>query len=78
MGHIAWGVSSVFASLVSHRSSAFFRVIALETRLTAVLLSGYLISYHSVLIFFLYINSRSRSGRSLLNSTKVILLVDSL
>jgi hypothetical protein len=37
MGHIAGGVSSVFASFISHRSSAFFRVVHLfefETQLT--------------------------------------------
>jgi hypothetical protein len=38
MGHIAGGVSSVFASFVFHRSSAFFgvmRLIDFETQFTA-------------------------------------------
>jgi hypothetical protein len=52
MGHIAWGVSSVLANRVSHRSSAFFRVsrlIDFETQLSAVLHSGSLVSCHNFL-----------------------------
>jgi hypothetical protein len=81
MGHIARGVSSVFSSFVSHCLSAFFRVvrlIAFETPLTAFLHPGSLVSCHNFLILFLYFNSRCRPGRSLFNSAKVILLVDSL
>jgi hypothetical protein len=43
MGHIAWGVTSVLRIFVSHRSSAFLRVIRLivfVTKLTAVLHAG--------------------------------------
>jgi hypothetical protein len=43
MGQIAWGVTSVLLIFVSHRSSAFFRVIrliAFETQLTALLHAG--------------------------------------
>jgi hypothetical protein len=75
---IAGGVSSVFASFVSHRSSAFFRVMRLidfETQLTFFLHSGSLVSCHNFLILFLYFNSRSRPGISLFNSDKVILLL---
>jgi hypothetical protein len=54
------------------------RRIAFETRLTAVLHPGSLVSCHSFLILFLYVNSRSKPGRSLFKSVKVILLVDSL
>jgi hypothetical protein len=47
MGHIAWGGSSAFVSVVSHLLSAFFfwviRLIDLETLLTAVLHSGFLV-----------------------------------
>jgi hypothetical protein len=71
----------VFASFVSHRSSAFFRIMRLidfETQLTAFLYPGSLVSCQNFLILFLYFNSRSRPGRSLFNSNKVILLVDSL
>jgi hypothetical protein len=49
MGHILWGVTSQLPILVSHRSSASFRVIrliCLVTKLTAVLHAGYLVSYH--------------------------------
>jgi hypothetical protein len=81
MGHIAGGVSSVFGSFVSHRSSSFFRVMRLtdfETQLTVVLHPGSLVSCHNFLILSLYFNSRSRPGRSLFNSDKLILLVDSV
>jgi hypothetical protein len=67
----------VFSSSVSHCSSVFFRImrlIAFETRFTAVLHLGSLVSCHSFLILFLYFNSRSRPGRSLLKSVSVILL----
>jgi hypothetical protein len=71
----------VFSSFVSHCSSVFFRiirVIALETRLNAVLHPGSLVSCHSFLILFLCFNSRSRRGRSLFKSVSVSLLVDNL
>jgi hypothetical protein len=71
----------VFSSFVSRSSSEFFRamrLIAFETRLTAALLPGSLVSCHRFLILFLYFNSRSRQGRSLFNSVNVILLADSL
>jgi hypothetical protein len=71
----------VFANIVFHRSSAFFRVmrlIAFETQFTAVLHPGFLVSCHNFLVLFLYFNSRSRPGRSLFNPDKVIFLVDSL
>jgi hypothetical protein len=61
----------VFSSFVSHCSSVFFRImrlIAFETRLTAVLHPGSLVSCHSFVILFSYFNSRSRPGRSLLKS----------
>jgi hypothetical protein len=54
------------------------RLIDFETQLTAFLHPGPLVSWNNFLIFFLYFNSRSRPGRSLFNSDKVILLVDSL
>jgi hypothetical protein len=44
MGQIAWGVTSVLFIFVSHRSSAFLRVIRLidfVTQLTAVLHAGH-------------------------------------
>jgi hypothetical protein len=78
MGHIAGGVSSVFASFVSYCSSAFFwvmRLIDFETQLSAFLHPESLVSCHNFLILFLYFNSRSRPGRSLFNSDTVILLV---
>jgi hypothetical protein len=81
MGHIAWGVTSVFVSFVSHRSSAFFRVMrvtAFETQFTAALRPGSLVSCHNFLIFLLYLKRRSRPGISLFKSDKVILFVDSL
>jgi hypothetical protein len=81
MSHIAWGVTSVFANIVSHRSSVFFRVmrlIAFETPFTAVSHPASLVSCHNFLILFLYFNSRSRPCRALFNPDKVILLVDSL
>jgi hypothetical protein len=81
MGHIAWGVSSVLANRVSHRSSAFFRVsrlIDFETQLSVILHSGSLVSCHNFLSLFLYFNKRSNPGRSLFKSEIVILLVDSL
>jgi hypothetical protein len=71
----------MFASFVSYHSSAFFRVMHLidfETKLTAILHPGSLVSCHNFLILFLYFNSRSKPGRSLFNSDKAILLVDSL
>jgi hypothetical protein len=54
------------------------RLIALETRLTAVLHPGSLVSCHSFLILFLYFNSRSGPGRSLFNLVNVLLLIVSL
>jgi hypothetical protein len=81
MGHIAGGVNSVFASLVSHRSGAFFRVMRLidfEIQLNVFLHPGSMVSCHNFLILFLYFNSRSRPGRSLFKSVNVTLLVDSL
>jgi hypothetical protein len=71
----------VFSSFVSHRSSAFFRImrlIAFETRLTAALHPGSLVSCHNFLILFLCFISPSSPGRSLFNSDTVILLVDNL
>jgi hypothetical protein len=81
MGHIAGGVSSVFASFVFHRLSAFYCVMCLiesETQLTAFLHPGSLVSCHSFVILFLNFNSRSRPDRSLFKSVNVILLVASL
>jgi hypothetical protein len=55
IGYIAWGVYSVFASFVSHRSSAFFcimRLIDFKTQLTAFLHLGSLVSCHNFLILF--------------------------
>jgi hypothetical protein len=54
------------------------RLIDFETQLTAFLYPGSLVSCHNFLILFLYFNNRSRPGRSLFNSDKVILLVDNL
>jgi hypothetical protein len=54
------------------------RLIELETEFTSVFHSESLVSCYNFLILFLYFNSRSRPGRSLFNSDKVILLVDSL
>jgi hypothetical protein len=70
----------VFASVASHCSSAFFCVVCLivfETQFTAFLHSESLFSCHNFLILFLYFNSWSRPGRSLFNSDKVTLLVES-
>jgi hypothetical protein len=68
----------VFASLDSHRSSAFFRVtrlIVFETQFTSVLHPGSRVSCHNFLILMLYLNNRSRPSISLFNSDKAILLV---
>jgi hypothetical protein len=54
------------------------RLIDFETQLNSFLHNGSLVSCHNLLILVLYFNSRSRPGRSLFNSNKVILLVDSL
>jgi hypothetical protein len=80
MGHIAWGVTSVLLSLVSHRSSAFFRVIHLISfvnQFTAILHAGFLVSYHNFLSLCLCFNKRSDPGMSFI-SESVTLLVDSL
>jgi hypothetical protein len=53
-------------------------LIAFETRLSAVLHPGSLVSCNSFLILSLYFNSRSSPGRSLFKSVNVILLVASL
>jgi hypothetical protein len=54
------------------------RLIDFETQMTAFLHLGSLISCHNFLMLFLYFNSRSRPGRLLFNSDKMILLVDNL
>jgi hypothetical protein len=46
--------------------------------MTAFLHPGSLVSCHNFLFLFSFFNSRSKPGRSLFNSDKVILLVDSL
>jgi hypothetical protein len=54
-------VLALFASFISHHSSAFFRgmrLIDFETQLTAFLHPGSLVSCHNFLILFLYFNSR--------------------
>jgi hypothetical protein len=53
-------------------------LIDFQTQLTAFLHPGSLVSCCNFFILFLYFNSRSRPGRSLFNSDKVILLVDNL
>jgi hypothetical protein len=81
MGHIAWGVTSVLLILVSHRSSAFLRVIRLMvfvTRLTAALHPGSLVSCHNLLSLCLCFNKWSSPGRSLYMSESVTLLFDNL
>jgi hypothetical protein len=71
MGQIAGGVISVFASFVSHRSSAFFRVMRLidfETQLTAFLHPASLVSCHNFFTFsffyITYINSVHTSQKT--------------
>jgi hypothetical protein len=80
MGHIAWGLTSVFANIVSHRSSAFFRVmrvIAFETQFTAVLHPGSLVSCHtSSSSSYILTADLDQVDRCLI--LIVILLVDSL
>jgi hypothetical protein len=49
-----------------------------ETQFSSVLHPGSLVSCHSFFTLFLYFNNRSRPGRLLFNSYKMILLVDSL
>jgi hypothetical protein len=81
IGHIVWGVTSVFAIFVSHRSSALLRVIhlmAFVTQLTAVLNAGSPISCHNFLSLCFCFNSRSKPERSVFTSEIVILLVDNL
>jgi hypothetical protein len=81
MGHIASGVILALHILVSHRSSAFFRVIFLidlVTQLTAVLHAGSLVSCHNFRILCLCYNKRSRPGRSLFISDRVTFLFDNL
>jgi hypothetical protein len=81
MGHISYGGTSALHIFVSHRSSAFLRVIrliAFETQLTAVLHAGSLVCCHNFRSLCLCFNNRSKPGRSLLRSKSVILLVDSL
>jgi hypothetical protein len=81
MGHILWGLNSELPIFVSHRWSAFFRVIRLisfVTQLSAVLHAGSLVSCHIFRSLYLYFNNWSRPGRSLFISKTVILLVDNL
>jgi hypothetical protein len=71
----------VLPIFISHRSSAFLRaihLIAFETQLNVVLHAGSLVSCHNFRGLCLCFNSRSKSGRSLLMSQSVILLVESL
>jgi hypothetical protein len=59
MGLIAWGVTSVLLILVSHRSSACFRVtrlISFVARLATVFHAGSLVSCHSFLSLRLCFN----------------------
>jgi hypothetical protein len=73
-------VTSALPIFVSHRSSAFFRVIrliAFEIQFTAALHAGSLVSCHNFLSLFLCLSKRSKPGRSF-RSRSVILLVDSL
>jgi hypothetical protein len=72
---------SQFPTLVSHRSSAFLRVISfmvLETQLSVVLHAGSQVICHSFLNFRLRFRKISRPGIYLLMSESVILLVASL
>jgi hypothetical protein len=71
----------VLIIFVSHRSSSFLRVIRLidfVNQLTALLLTGSLVSCQNFLSLRLCFNSRSRPGISLLISDSVTLLVASL
>jgi hypothetical protein len=77
VGHIDWGVTSQFPTFVSHRSSAFLRVIrlmVLATQLTAVLHAGSRVTCHSFLNFLCF-SRRSIPGRSLFRFESIILLV---
>jgi hypothetical protein len=81
MGYIACGVTSALLIFVSHRTSAslrLIRLIAFETQLTTVLHAGSLVSCHNFRSLCLCFNNRSKTGRLLLRSKRVILLVDSL
>jgi hypothetical protein len=81
MGHIAWDVTSVVLFLISHRSSAFLRVIRLiylVTRLTAALHAGSLVSCHNFLSLCFCFSKWSNPCRSLFMCESVTLLVDSL
>jgi hypothetical protein len=74
-------VSSQFFTFVSHRSSAFLRVIrlmVLATQLSAVLHAGSQVTFHSFLNLLLCFSRLSRPGRSLFRSEGVILLDDSV
>jgi hypothetical protein len=58
--HRAWGVTSQFPTFVSHRSSAFLRVIRLmvsATQLTAVLHAGSPVTCHNFLNIRLCFNT---------------------
>jgi hypothetical protein len=81
IGHAARGVTSVFATFVSHRSSAFLRVnrlIDFATQSTVVLHAGALVSCHNFSSLFFGFNSRSKPGRSVLTSESVTFLADNL
>jgi hypothetical protein len=71
-------VTSQFPTFVSHRSSAFLRVIRLmilETQLSAVFHDGSRVICHSFLNLRLCFGKFSRPGTSLLMFKSVILLV---
>jgi hypothetical protein len=74
-------VTSQFPTLVSHRSSAFLRVIRLTvlvTQFTAILHAGSRVSCHNFLSLCLCLSRRSGPSRSLFSSENVAFLVDSL
>jgi hypothetical protein len=80
-GQIAWGVTSQFPILFSHRSNAFLRVNRLmefATRLYADLHAGSLVSCHNFLSLRFCFNRNSNPGLSLFRVESLILLVDSL
>jgi hypothetical protein len=81
MGQRAWGVTSLLPIFVSHRSSAFLRVIRpidFVTELTAALHAGTLVSCHNFLSLRLCFNSRSIPGILLFMSESITLLFASL
>jgi hypothetical protein len=81
IGHTAWGVTSQFPTFISHRSSAFLRVIrlmVLATQLSAVLHVKSRVNCHTFFNLWLCFGRLSRAGIQLFRSGSVIFHIDSL